>query len=605
MINQILSQLGVNSKITVGVSVSPGVGLEMLQVDKTAKTVYRYACKPLEYDYSKREIADYDKFRETLVELFDELGISKKSNIVLSIPSVVFGMLSLPTILEDDAIKNSIISEVEQNSYIFKRQEAVVSWADAYPNGNKENRDVLYGVIQQTALDEIQAACLEIGCKLVAIETSYLSLLKTISHNDLATEQMQPNVPWNLMIINQNSYAMISLSGKDIIEFREEPLALKSFSGDEIYSAIVSSAQLALQTSSSNYLYIVSETDLVSAEVLSIKMPYDGSIRFIESNKYVQTPIMQASYDILPNLIVKITPEVIGAGIYRIADYPLRLNLLGQKETTGMSGGVDDVIRFNIGNIEFELLPEVIKKFALILELAIVIPCVLILLLFNFIQSKETEIMNNIQNELTQIQAELSKYSEADKKSQFDPLLETRHITALNKTRLMYYSAIGLNLPEKTWLTYLNFSDKNTIDLIGRSTNINNIYTFYKGLKMSVINSDLKLNKLEMSSDAISRMLEDIHTGKPTFYEFEITNMTPEELAQQTSPVATNTGENATVTAGVENQETVKQRIKGYMPDDFFATDYDIQKNNENAANGSTSEPPKNLPANLEKIENF
>lgn len=605
MINQLLSQLGVHSKITVGVSVSPGVGLEMLQVDKTAKTVYRYACKPLEYDYSKREIADYDKFRETLVELFDELGISKKSNIVLSIPSVVFGMLSLPTILEDDAIKNSIISEVEQNSYIFKRQEAVVSWADAYPNGNKENRDVLYGVIQQTALDEIQAACLEIGCKLVAIETSYLSLLKTISHNDLATEQMQPNVPWNLMIINQNSYAMISLSGKDIIEFREEPLALKSFSGDEIYSAIVSSAQLALQTSSSNYLYIVSETDLVSAEVLSIKMPYDGSIRFIESNKYVQTPIMQASYDILPNLIVKITPEVIGAGIYRIADYPLRLNLLGQKETTGMSGGVDDVIRFNIGNIEFELLPEVIKKFALILELAIVIPCVLILLLLNFIQSKETEVMNNIQNELTQIQAELSKYSEADKKSQFDPLLETRHITALNKTRLMYYSAIGLNLPEKTWLTYLNFSDKNTIDLIGRSTNINNIYTFYKGLKMSVINSDLKLNKLEMSSDAISRMLEDIHTGKPTFYEFEITNMTPEELAQQTSPVATNTGENATVTAGVENQETVKQRIKGYMPDDFFATDYDIQKNNENAANGSTSEPPKNLPANLEKIENF
>ena len=69
--------------------------------------------------------------------------------------------------------------------------------------------------------------------------------------------------------------------------------------------AIITSVKITLQTTNANYLYIVSETDMVSAEVLSMKIPYDGSIKFLESNKYVQNPLMPASYNILPNLLLK------------------------------------------------------------------------------------------------------------------------------------------------------------------------------------------------------------------------------------------------------------------------------------------------------------
>ena len=330
MLNQLLSQLGANTKVTVGVSVSPSVGLEMIEVNPKTKIIEKYACRPLDYDYTKREIADYNRFIDVLKDLFNDLKINPKCNIVLTLPSVHYGLISLPVNLSDDGVTSSIISEVEQSSYIFKRQDPVVSWMDAYPSGEKENREILYGAIQQSALDEINAACTEVGCTLVAIETSHNSLLRTLSYNQLAEEQMAPNTMWIMMVINPNSYSMITLNGKSVVEYREEPLALRSFVGDEIYEAIISSAQLTLQTVPSNYLYIVSETDMVSAEVLSMKIPYDGSIKFLEINKYVQNPLMQASYNILPNDLLKTTPEVIGSGIYNLSDFPCKFNLLGQ-----------------------------------------------------------------------------------------------------------------------------------------------------------------------------------------------------------------------------------------------------------------------------------
>ena len=61
MLNQLLSQLGATTKITVGVAMSPGIGLEMIEINPKTKTIEKYACKQLDYDYSKREIADYDR----------------------------------------------------------------------------------------------------------------------------------------------------------------------------------------------------------------------------------------------------------------------------------------------------------------------------------------------------------------------------------------------------------------------------------------------------------------------------------------------------------------------------------------------------------------
>ena len=42
MLNQLLSQLGATTKITVGVAMSPGIGLEMIEINPKTKTIEKY-----------------------------------------------------------------------------------------------------------------------------------------------------------------------------------------------------------------------------------------------------------------------------------------------------------------------------------------------------------------------------------------------------------------------------------------------------------------------------------------------------------------------------------------------------------------------------------
>lgn len=616
MLNQLLSQLGANTKITVGVAMSPGIGLEMIEINPKTKTIEKYACKPLDYDYSKREIADYDQFREVLISLFDDLKINRKSNIVLTLPSVHYGLISLPTALGDEGVTSALVSEVEQASYIFKRQDPVISWTDAYPAGDKDNREILYGAIQQAAIDEINAACVEIGCTLVAIETAQNSLLKTLEFNNLADEHMAPNTTWNLMVINPNSYSMITLNGKSVIEYREEPLALRSFVGDEIYEAIISSAQLTLQTIPSNYLYIVSETDMVSAEVLSMKIPFDGNIKFLESNKYVQNPLMQASYNILPNQVLKITPEAIGSGIYLISQFPFKFNLLGKgNEELAVLQEVAPKIR--VGNTEIELTSAFVKKIAAIAALILLVPTGILFAIMNQLNTQNQEKLNSINQQLEADKAELANFEDIDKKDTFDSKLEINNIQSINRTKLIYYTAIGTNIPPNTWLIYLRIFGDKKIDIIGRSTNVENVYTFYKNMKMSVIDSDLRLNRLEISADSVGNLVvEDLNSIKPTFYEFEITNLTDEELNKLNEEL--NAVERDERGDPINKDEANQKRRRGFLFDDFLKVPtLEQDKDNpeksqnfndsqpQNQEQNSQSKPPSKLPANLESIEHF
>ena len=61
-LNSILSQLGVGGKESVYLSVTPGVGLELIQLDVQSRTVKNYSYRPLEYNESLREISDMNEF---------------------------------------------------------------------------------------------------------------------------------------------------------------------------------------------------------------------------------------------------------------------------------------------------------------------------------------------------------------------------------------------------------------------------------------------------------------------------------------------------------------------------------------------------------------
>lgn len=623
IIEDFLSKLGASTRITVGVSVSPGVGLEMIDVDRITGTVSKYAHKPLEYNHSNREIADYDKFKLALTELFEELRIPKKSNIILSVPNVLFGIINLPLLLTDEAINNSILSEAEQ-SYIFKRQDPVISWGEIYSNVDTENRTLAFTAIQERALNEIKTICDEIGCTLVGVESSYSSLLKTLHYSKLAEEQMKEGITWNLMIINQNSYSILSILDKRIIDYYEEPLALKSFVDNEIYNAITTSAQLTLSGLPANYLFIVSETDLVSAEVLSMKMNLEYPTKFLECNKYSQKELIPANLNILSKLALQITPEAIGAVIYPFSTYPLKLNLIKSSEGDISALDSSSYPKINIGNLEIELTPDFVKRVAIIFGIIIVIPLFMFsIFLGKILNPKQQAKLDALTQQIAQTQAMINKYS-GSKDNAFNLKTSIDDILGQNKTKLNYYSALGLSIPNKLWVTYYASNESGKLDIKGKASDVESIYTFYKNLKDLVTNSDLRLYKLEVSSDSIDDIVENVSKANK-YYEFEMTNMTEAEL---NPPAPTANGKNV---QGQPNQPGQPgQPVQPGQPN-AAAPNAQSGSPNQNQANldkinkslfgnnakvsaptSSTPPPPPaqpgapdKLPSNLKKIEKF
>ncbi len=521
MLEEFLSQLGASTKITVGVSISPNVGIEMIQVDAATKTVVKYGNKPLEYNSSTREIADYDDFKIALEDLFDELDIPSKSNIVLSLPNVYFGLIDLPTILTDDAINNAIISEVEQ-SYIFKRQDPIITWSNSSNDqASSDTREIAYTAIQKECIEKILDVCNQVGCKIVSIENSFNSLYRAISYLNTC-EPMSSNIAWNLMIVMQNNYSIISMQGNKPISYYEEPLALKSFVDDEIYNAIKTSAQLTLAGLDAKYLVIISETDLVSAEVLTKKIPFDGVVKYIECNKFIQKEHMPVSLNIFQNVATMISLEAIGTAIYQFYDYPLKLNFLNSEDLLIETDDFE-CPKINIGNLEVELTPAFIKKVSMIIAATTFLPLLIIYLLLNSIFVPQVEgHLGSIESNITTLQDEIKKRNEANHNVTFDIYTSINNCVKQNKTKIAYYKALATNVPEKLWVTYFEADSMAQVSIKGTSADPASIDLFFKGLKTTVNNSDLILKRLEISPSALDTLVEN---GTAEYYQFEIANM--------------------------------------------------------------------------------
>ena len=154
-LNNILAQLGMGQRDSVYLSVTPGVGLELIQLDLSSRSVKNYAFRPLDYDEANRKIADMEDFRRAVTELFAELAIPPKSSITLNLPMVLFGNTTLNLLLADDAITEALTSEVEQ-SYIFKRYDPVISWVDAPTGQSGDSRKLFYSAIQKNVIEDIK-----------------------------------------------------------------------------------------------------------------------------------------------------------------------------------------------------------------------------------------------------------------------------------------------------------------------------------------------------------------------------------------------------------------------------------------------------------------
>lgn len=523
--SNILSQLGVKSKGTVYMSVTPGVGLEMIQLDNTTKTVAAYACRPLDYNETLRELADYNQFKEAAQELFEELHIIPKSNVVLNMPMVSFGIAERPLILSDDAVKESLISDVEQ-SYVFKRHEPVVAWTDSNSSVSNDMRKILYTAIQKSVIDNISAALTEIGATLQGMEMSLTSLLKALDYSGVTETQMKDGITWNLMLIGSSGYYIISMVGKNIVDFYEEPLAIKTFEGDEIYNAICSSANITLMSYPANYLYIVSETNMVSAELIAKKINTESTVDYLDNNQFKKQELIPASLSVLPDYVLKISANSIGIAAPRTRNYPVKFDFIQKQAVTG--GDDNEPVKISIGENEFEISPTSALKISGIACAILVVPVLLLMMLLPKTAQNSSAKVQEINKQIASIDDEIKKFSDSNKSNQFNEQDSIKTTLENNKTKLMSYSALGASVPKTLWITYFSAQNNGLIDIQGEAESVEDVYAFFRNMKDSLLNSNLRLHKLQLISDNVDELVEDGMLSEG--YEFEITNMSEEEL---------------------------------------------------------------------------
>lgn len=524
-----LGNLSSSAKPRVYISVTPGVGLEVIQLDFATNSVANYAVRGLMYNDVNRDIADYEGFKAAIQDMFQELNIPPKCEVVLNMPLVLFGLMQFPLLLPDTAITGAIESEVS-NSFIFRKDDPEVVWQDVPTPGGaqqgqgNESRQVIYSAMQQNVIAAVTEAITAVGATLVSIENSLTSMLRALDFAGYTHDQMQSNMTWNLLVVNTVGYSIVSMSGKTIVDYYEEPLAFKSFEGDEVYNAINQSAQIALMSYPANYLFIVSDTDQVSASLLASKLQTQSTVTVLENNSFKkQESIIPVGLNVLQSYAPKISLQAVGTALADVSDYPLKLSF---GNGSGHSG--EESCTFNIGEKEITLTAPAAMKLVGLFAAVTLLPIVLLsfVILPNLMSGDQSK-LSNLTTQVESIDKEISQYNSNETTTVFDAKAEIEKGVKNNRAKLMNYIAAGEAIPKSVWLTYFMTQGDGLVDIKGVASDIEDVYVFFKNMRDSLIGTKLKLQKLEMVSSSVDDV---ISSSSGAQYSFEITNMTTDQL---------------------------------------------------------------------------
>lgn len=519
---------GLGGGIDVYVSVSPSCGLEMIALDAHGN-VKSYAQTPLDYNEAQREIANYDEFKTGLETLFQMRNINPaKANVHLSLPTVWFGTKEgLPLLLDDTAITNVVVGELEQ-TYVFKRKEPLPFWFDALASSNSDSRNVFYSAIQKESVNQIREILAAMGATLVSVECSLFADLKSLYVTGIAAEQMQEGHSWSLMIVNNSGFQMLGMQGKRILDYYEEPLPIKSYEGEEIYAAIENAAQIALMSTPSSSLLVLSETDLVSAEILAGRLQFGGNTIFIEDNQYRKEPLMEMNLNVLSEDQIKVSLHAIGA-MTPAGLMPVDVNFIAEKGKAKIQTAVIE-IPLGEGKV-FELTPTKATVLAVILLAIIMTPVGAGYFITSNMATQSQTKSAELDTQITQLDEQLKQYKKQTGKVEFDPLAEIERVLKNNRTKIMAYAALGESIPQNLYLTYFMTGDDGMVDIKGCADSVEDVYVFFKNLKDSLVESKLRLNKLDLKAGSLDTVVNStVSTIDTAPYIFEITNMTDTQL---------------------------------------------------------------------------
>ena len=544
---------GIEKKQIVGLAVTPNIGLEALVFDKDSNNVVKYGQKFIEYNIASREIQDYNSLRSAIGDLFNELEIQKeKVNVYLVLPNVHFGFRSIedPSI-DSDAIESMILSDASE-SYLFKQSEPQSAFVDLNARTGANSKYIAHSSIQRKVVEEIQDACMDIGVNIVGIEGSTSAIPRGIALTGLVDDVVQENRNWDILLVNPNNYAIFQMSGSRILDYIEVPFAIMSFEGEEVYTALSSAVQQYLPNYPAKRLVIVSQTDNVSAELLKTAVIFDEEIVAVDSNKFSEKPCAKIAPSVIEQTALSMSPSALGASTPKKGGFAT-LNVMGDMSYDGVvTYGV-----LEIGDKEIELNSDSIMKFSILISGALLVLTLIVCGLFfgiaSFFGAKAGELQTRIDTLNTEI-------TELEKSVAAGITTLIKQISENNKIAINYYDSLSTDIPSHVWLTYYINKDGKEVGIEGFSLDINDIYEYFKSLKMLAPNSDIKLNKLEVFQEETQNETSDaddvvLHSedNSPKPFAFEISNTKYEKSFDERGNKITGDNKNGSNTNDAKN----------------------------------------------------
>ena len=512
-----------NQKQIVGIALTPGIGLEVAILDKTNSTVINYGRKRVDYNFSTREIQDYVQFKTALVELIDLMKIPPKSLTYIVLPNVFFDFIEVPQVVTNAEIKTAILSKAEE-FYIFKREEPLSGWCEVGISENTSQKKIVYSSFQKSAVEELKEIISDIGLQLVGIETSYSATLRGLYLTGQIDDVILEKAPWTTMIVGTNSYTLLQMEGNSLIDYSEVPLAIKSFSTEEAYQAIVSSSAQLLNNHDSNKLFIISQTDDICAEVLKRQMQYDREIYAIDSNKFSKKTLLEVVSTIDYSQVNSMTLSVLGAAHLK-SNFGVILNVLADDPSASM--GV--YFTTNILGTPVDVTSEFVLRASVLLSAAFFIVFGVLAGICATIDSKEQARISDLTNQIRTVDSQILTETDGKSKQEIDMNTIIDEIASMNVTAINFYDSIATDIPKNVWLTQYYNKAGDKIAVRGVAQSIVDIYEYYKNLRIVSPQSDIKLTELKVITEDLSqenKYLSDIELNKDTerLYSFEIAN---------------------------------------------------------------------------------
>lgn len=506
-----IEKLGFKKRTHIGISISSNNFIELVCIDKDTKSVIKYASGNVKYNNAIKEIIDFEEFSEVVSSLFDEADLNpSECAVTLNIPNVHFDITTLENETEDTYIRESLLSDIE-DLYIFKKNEPQIEYIELKAGPSRAQKVIAYSAIQIKILNRIIEIFDNIGADLVRVESSYTSMLKAIQYTDKFQEYVQPEEKTAILLITPTSCSTFYLNGNNLVNYNEEPLAIKSFSPEEVYMTIAKIAENAIKENLPKSLLILSETDDVNAELLSQKIDFSGQMEYINNSLNLNDSLIDIvtegidldSNNIDSNNISYITIEALGAAVADFDNYPLDLNFLPADRIN------KNIVQVGSYEVDF-------YRFLVVLVVGSLLLSFIIGILVRFILDTQ---INSLDTNRIRANNEVKVFKETIEKNensaQNDILPKLTEILDNNKKLVEIYTSLSVDIPDSIYIKKFVSGENGGIGILGEAKTSESVEKFVNGLREK--NNLLMLSKLQVNTK-----YDPIPAKIPNGFTFEI-----------------------------------------------------------------------------------